>query len=124
MQKKTFSLLVFHGSARKNANDAANEFSRILSAELGCSQFSLCFLKGVAPELSEAIATAAANGEKHLTIIPLFLLPGSHINDDIPAIVRDFSSAHPEVEIVIRKCLVAEEDFAEYVARQIKISNE
>lgn len=120
MQKKTFSLLVFHGSAREIANHAACEFARALSAEHGCIDFSICFLKGFAPELKDAISSAIDSGEKHIHLIPLFLLPGSHTSSDIPGIVKQFSLTHPAIEITIADYLAADPEFIKYVARQIK----
>ena len=120
MQKKTFSLLVFHGSARQGAIDAAAGFAQKLRIEAGCENFAVCYLRGVAPELHDAIAETINSGYQNIRLIPLFLLPGSHITIDIPEIVKKFSVTHPEVKFAIADCLVNDQLFLEFVANSIK----
>lgn len=111
MQNETFSLLVFHGSARSDANNAAFNFAdKIINS--GCHNFSVCFLKGVKPDLQQALTQAAEAGHTRIKIIPLFLLPGSHIQKDIPEIIETARIEFPKLQIIVEKCLV---DWPEFV---------
>jgi len=69
--------------------------------------------------LDEAIKTAIANGYLSLRLIPLFLLPGSHIDEDIPAIVENFRQTNPGIDIKLGSCLVQNRQFIEFVAAEI-----
>lgn len=119
MQKETFSLLVFHGSARSEANMAATEFAKKLQ-DLNCQNFSVCFLKGVSPDLNQALTEAAVAGIIRIRITPLFLLPGSHISRDIPEIVDEAKKKFPQLEISIDKCLVESPEFIDLSAARLK----
>lgn len=123
MQKKTFSLLVFHGSARHSANEAAFCFAQKLRTGENCENFAICFLKGVVPELREALSDAVNAGYRNIKVIPLFLLPGAHITSDIPDIISDFKASHDkasEVSITLYNCLVDDFKFLQLVANTIR----
>ncbi len=122
MQNETFSILIFHGSARSETHSTAQEFARQLSEETGCKNFAVCFLKGVTPDLEEALNTAIMHGWRRLRLLPLFLLPGTHTSYDIPALAAQCQAKNPEAEISIDTCLVKNPGFLQLIAKQIKES--
>ena len=113
------TLLIFHGSAREASGKAATAFVDELRSNKCCSNFSICFLRGAGPDLAQAIATAIAAGHKKLRLLPLFLLPGSHTSEDIPAVVDKLRSDNPDVVFEVSDCLVRNPQFIEFVANQI-----
>lgn len=119
MEPKRHSLLIFHGSARETAGNAAAIFAETLKNQKSLSEFSICFLRGAQPSLENAIETAITSGYTSLRLIPLFLLPGSHIDEDIPEIVEKFRLANPGVTIELGSCLVQNSQFISFVAEQI-----
>ena len=119
MTTATYSLLVFHGSARETAGNAATSFADKLRSTNCHRDFSICFLRGAEPVLDKAIAAVIADGHKKLRLIPLFLLPGSHTSEEIPAIVERFRNENPAVEFEVSECLVHTPQFIEFVANQI-----
>jgi len=119
MAAKKHSLLIFHGSARETAGNAATVFADSLKARDGMTEFSICFLRGAKPSLEEAIDKAIANECSCLRLIPLFLLPGSHIDEDIPEIVKKYRQANPHTTIELGSCLVHNPNFIKFVANEI-----
>jgi len=119
MAARKHSLLIFHGSARETAGNAATVFADSLKARDGMAEFSVCFLRGAKPSLEEAIEEAIANGCSCLRLIPLFLLPGSHIDEDIPAIVKKYRETYPHTTIKLGSCLVHNPNFIKFVADEI-----
>ncbi|MBU1107438.1 MAG: CbiX/SirB N-terminal domain-containing protein [Candidatus Riflebacteria bacterium] len=119
MSVLSHTLLIFHGSARESASNAAVAFAAELSSKRDCSDFSICFLKGAEPDLTLAITNAIAKGYKKLLLLPLFLLPGAHISEDIPAVVDKFKSSNPEVAFQVCDCLTHNPQFIEFVSNQI-----
>ena len=115
MQNKTLFLLLFHGSARKNALTASGEFINSLRKKAPESKIGLCFLRGQKPDLKQALSEAAIQGIKKIYIFQLFLLPGAHVNEDIPGIVKDFEKNHPQISIEILPCLTKLEGFAKMI---------
>lgn len=120
MQKKTISLLLFHGSARKNALIAAEKFREKVRKESGSTDVAICFLRGQKPDLASALDSAVAESFSAINIIPLFLLPGAHVDEDIPGIVEFFKSKSPSVELKLLPCLVDLDEFCEMIVETIK----
>ncbi len=119
MENETFSLLIFHGSARPEANAAAVSFAERLKKRIGKTSFAICFLKGVAPELATTLEEAVARGFRKIRLIPLFLLPGTHNSKDIPAAADVIKNAYPQVEIEILDCLVEMPEFLELIGNKL-----
>ncbi|PKL46108.1 MAG: hypothetical protein CVV42_17660 [Candidatus Riflebacteria bacterium HGW-Riflebacteria-2] len=119
MARKRHALLIFHGSARETASNAAAVFVENLKKQNNPVDFSICFLRGAEPTLEKAIETAIDNGCTSLRLIPLFLLPGSHIDEDIPAIIEKYQLANPHIEFEAGSCLVHNPQFIKFVANEI-----
>lgn len=119
MENETFSLLIFHGSARPEANAAAVSFAERLKKQINGTSFSICFLKGVAPELADSLKEIVARGYRKIRLLPLFLLPGAHTCTDIPAAADAIKSAHPQVKIEILDCLVEIPEFLELISKKL-----
>ncbi len=120
MKNETFSLLIFHGSARPEAYNEAVRFAEKLKNQAGTAAFSICFLKGAQPEVDNAISQAIRDGWTKIQLIPLFLLPGSHTLVDIPEIVNAFKRQFPTIEFNVRDCLVNLPEFVQMVETQLR----
>lgn len=118
MEKKTIYLLLFHGSARPEAFSSANAFTDKLKKG-SRSEIRCCFLRGQKPGLEQAIRDAVNDGYVAIKAIQLFLLPGAHVNEDIPGIVDRYKKEHPEISIELFPCLVELEEFAQMIQQLI-----
>lgn len=116
MEKKTINLLLFHGSARANALESAAGFTKKLREQSG-KAIECCFLRGQQPTLEMALSSALNDGCSKIRLIQLFLLPGSHVDQDIPGIVDEFRQKHPEIEIESFPCLVELDGFASMLVK-------
>ena len=59
-----------------------------------CAYLEIC-----TPSLPEAAAELIAAGARQLRVFPLFLGVGKHAREDLPLLIEDIRSAHPEVLI-------------------------
>lgn len=59
-----------------------------------CAYLEIC-----APTLMQACADLIATGARHLRIFPLFLGVGKHAREDLPLLLEQVRSAHPDVPI-------------------------
>ena len=59
-----------------------------------CAYLEIC-----TPSLPEAAAELIAAGARELRVFPLFLGVGKHAREDLPLLIEDIRSAHPEVGI-------------------------
>ncbi|MEJ7138090.1 sirohydrochlorin chelatase [Amphibiibacter pelophylacis] len=70
---------------------------RLPSAE--STRVQLAFLELMTPSLSEAATHAVQSGAQRIAVAPLFLGAGSHIREDLPALLDDLRQQHPGVQL-------------------------
>lgn len=96
----TPGIVIFaHGSSVPSANEAVREVAQAAARSAPFPLFETAFLEGGRPNLREAVDTLVRKGASPILVIPYFLTLGLHLQRDLPAIVRDISSIHKDVEI-------------------------
>ena len=73
-------------------------------------------------ELSEPDLTTAADalirgGARQLTVLPLFLGVGKHAREDLPVLLEQLASAHPDVTITVRPAVGEDPGLIDAMAR-------
>jgi sirohydrochlorin cobaltochelatase len=63
-------------------------------ALVSCAYLEIC-----TPSLPQAAAGLIAAGARQLRVFPLFLGVGKHAREDLPLLIADLRSAHPDVAI-------------------------
>ena len=58
---------------------------------------SLAFLELMTPSLPEEAALLAARGVREITIVPVFLGQGGHLLRDLPRLVEELRTVHPDL---------------------------
>ena len=111
-------VFIFHGSKSLEVQSAIDKFNAQLIKRLKCP-FSLCFLKGAVPNLNEALEKAVLNGATDIVCFPLFILPGQHICEDIPSIIKDFKSRYPDCNIEQKPSLIENNLFINFIIEAI-----
>jgi sirohydrochlorin ferrochelatase len=87
-----------HGSRVESANQAVREIAARMAAA-GQHAVEPAFLELGDPDLAEATARLAARGASRIVVIPYFLTLGTHMQRDLPRLVRDAASVHGNLEI-------------------------
>lgn len=59
------------------------------------------YLELSTPDLPTAIHTLLARGLRGITVLPLFLGVGKHAREDLPRLVADLQTAHPDVQFTL-----------------------
>ena len=95
-------IIVFaHGSRIASANDAV----RAITAELvKAGSFGLvetAFLELGHPDLAVAVARPVGRGARRIAVIPYFLTLGTHLERDLPALVKKAGQQHQDVDLVV-----------------------
>jgi sirohydrochlorin cobaltochelatase len=94
------ALILFAHGARSPA--WAGPFERlreITAARLPGCTVSLAFLELMTPLLPDEVAALAAGGVSRITIVPVFLGLGGHLQRDLPALVERLRAQHPQLSI-------------------------
>ena len=95
----TAIILFAHGSRdplwRLPIEAVATEIRRRLTAALvSCAYLELC-----SPSLPQAADDMVSAGAKHIRVFPLFLGVGKHAREDLPLIIEEIRSKHPQLRL-------------------------
>ncbi len=96
-------IIVAHGSRVQESNDEVRALAEAVALDLK-SQFSMvtyAFLEIASPLLGEVIEQCAMQGAVQLVVLPYFLAPGRHIQNDIPNIIDEKCKKYPALNIQI-----------------------
>jgi len=93
-------VLFAHGSRVETANQAVRDAAAQL-AERGDHLVEPAFLELGQPDLAGAIARLVDRGAARIVVIPYFLTLGTHLQRDLPKLVRDSIRAHQDVEFEV-----------------------
>ncbi len=98
----TRSLILFAHGARAASWAAPFERLRALTAaRMPEVPVSLAFLELMEPRLPEQVATLVASGVTDITIVPVFLGQGGHLLRDLPLMVDQLRTDHPQLSIMV-----------------------
>lgn len=83
-------LYIAHGSRREAANHKFVSFIKKVMGQTNDPVQAFGFLEHAEPSVEKAIEDCIALGADKITVVPVFLLPGIHVSEDIPAIFRKY----------------------------------
>lgn len=95
-----------------------------LRAQLPAHTVGHGFLEFAEPGIPESLADLRARGATRIAALPLTLFEGAHALNDIPALLRDFEAAHPEISLRYGRAFGIEEKLLEIVADRIRETEE
>jgi sirohydrochlorin ferrochelatase len=70
-------------------------------AETGGYVTEPAFLELGQPDLSGAVSRLAARGASHIVVLPYFLTLGTHLQRDLPVLVKEAALKYPDVTVSI-----------------------
>lgn len=124
MRKKAL-IIVDHGSAVEEANEALAEVTRLLKSDEKC-RFDIiryCHMELAEPTVSQAFDECVAEGASHIVVHPFFLVPGKHSKQDIPRMVAEAASKHKGVSYYVTEPLGVHEKIIEVVLERANSKN-
>jgi sirohydrochlorin ferrochelatase len=72
-------------------------------------------LELAAPSVAEALARCAAEGEREVDVLPLFLIPGRHSTHDLPEQIALAAERHPELALRLLEPLGSRPEIADLI---------
>lgn len=101
MNQETGYIVFAHGSRMESANEAVRKVAADFSRREGGSPAETAFLELGTPDLAGAVAALAQRGVKEVVVLPYFLTLGTHMQRDLPKLVQDALSGHPDMTIAV-----------------------
>jgi sirohydrochlorin ferrochelatase len=120
MQRKKTGVIVFtHGSRLKEGNDIMVRLVDKLRAQLGSDLVEPCFMELAEPDIPTAIGKLVARGCDHIFGYAFFLVPGRHLQKDIPEIIEATLANHPGVTYQITEPMMDDPALLEMVRSRV-----
>ena len=118
--KKTGVVLFTHGSKLAEANDAEVRVAKELRRRLTADLIEPAFMELSDLTIPAAIEKLVAAGCTHIFGYALFLVPGRHLTEDIPAIFTRALKNHPGVTYEISAPMLDDPALIDLLAKRIK----
>jgi len=75
------------------------------------------FLERTEPDLATTVGELVQQGVNHITVVPMFLGVGRHAREDMPLLVSDLRSVHPQVCFTLNPSVGEEPAVIDLLAR-------
>lgn len=113
-------ILLSHGSKVKASNEASFEVLEKLRGKI--EHIELAFLELAEPDFESAVRLLKESGVSSIKVLPLFLAPGKHVREDVPAL-REMCVQKYEVEITVLEHIGANDGYIKLI-EAILLDNE
>ena len=92
-------ILIDHGSRREEARRHLEELAERIRERAPELLVRIAHMELAEPTLEQAVGDCASSGARTILVHPFFLVPGRHLTEDIPALVRAAAARFPETDI-------------------------
>ena len=94
-------IVVGHGSRSDDAKEVFVEIVNALKEKLADKNVDGCFMEISKPYIPAKIDEMYKTGVRDFTILPYFLIPGIHIKEDIPEILREAKAKYGDITVAL-----------------------
>lgn len=102
---KRVLILLDHGSRRSEAHEHLEFLAQTVREREPSLSVLIAHMEHASPSLEEAIATCACRGAREVWVHPMFLAPGRHLTEDIPAFTEAAARRHPDLSVRLTPAL-------------------
>jgi sirohydrochlorin ferrochelatase len=120
MQRKTGVIIVTHGSQSAPGNNVLGQMAERLRVRLGTNLIEPCFMELGDSSIPVAIERLIARGCNHIFVCAFFLVPGKHLQEDIPAIIEEALRSHQGVTYEVTGPMLNDPGLFELVAQRLE----
>ena len=117
-------LLVGHGSKLGGSSDALNQVLESLREKEPSTFFQAAFLEIQPPNIPQGIEHCLNQGADEVIVIPYFVQAGKHVAQDIPRIVSEAKTKHPDKNICLAEYLSFDDRIVSVVEDRIRLARE
>lgn len=94
------AVYIGHGSRSNEGNKQFISFIEEVMAKTPMDVTAYGFLENAKPSVMEAVERCIWRGASEITVIPVLLLPGIHVNVDLPEILETVKQKHLDVDVL------------------------
>jgi len=115
MAANTSLLVVFHGSRAQGARREAKRFCERLARNGEWERVAVAWVQIGEPTVAQALEDLAAAGAKRIVVAPMLVLPGRHLDADVPRLIEAFRAKWPGCFVALAPSLTRIKGFAELI---------
>jgi sirohydrochlorin cobaltochelatase len=75
------------------------------------------FLELTSPDLPTCVQKMSEQGLTHISVVPMFLGIGKHAREDLPQIMQELKSSHPNIQFDLRRAIGEEPELTLAMAK-------
>ena len=120
MRRKTGIIVFTHGSRLKAGNEVMLQLVEQIRERTGYEHIEACFMELGKPLIPVALRKLVRQGCNHIFGYALFLVPGSHLQEDIPFIFEQTLKKHPGVTWEVSPPMMSDPMMVDFVAKHIE----
>jgi len=113
-------MLLSHGSRRPEANEEILAIGSLVQERDPERVYQTAFMSFGSPGIGESIDTLVRSGIERIIVMPLFLVTGNHIAQDIPEELDVHRQRLPGIEIVMAQHLAGHPGLVDIVLDRIQ----
>ncbi|ABO51211.1 cobalamin (vitamin B12) biosynthesis CbiX protein [Desulforamulus reducens MI-1] len=117
-------IVLAHGSRYPKANQEIFQITEQVKIIGGITSVETCFLQFGQPTLPQVVEEMNRTGIKAVTVVPLLLAVGSHIQEDLPELLKEQKKRYPHMTFRLAPHLGADRRIAEIVIDRMKQGSE
>jgi sirohydrochlorin cobaltochelatase len=120
MARKTGVIIFTHGSRLKAGNETMLKLVEQIRQHAGYEHIEPCFMELGKPLIPVALKKLVKQGCTHIFGYALFLVPGSHLQEDVPFIFEQTLKKYPGVTWEISPPMMNDPLMVEFVANHVE----
>ncbi len=115
-------LIVAHGSRNPNSNRETEALTEaVRGRELDYEIVEHAYLELAEPNIPAATAGLINRGVDSITLVPLFLASGNHVERDMPAILDELKNSYPKSRFSMTAHIGANTSFADLIVKHVAV---
>jgi len=112
-------VIIDHGSVRPEAHAHLLWISEQVKERAPELRVYIAHMELAEPSIEAAIDAAVHDAASEILVHPLFLVPGRHLTQDIPALIQQASQRHPALRIQMTDALGSVPELADVILRTL-----
>ncbi len=98
-------IILGHGSRAAGAADDMEHVAAALRSRHPAATIRVAHMELCEPTLGTVIGELAGQGCAEILVLPYFLHRGNHLREDIPGLLRDLTTRHPGLRLILGRHL-------------------
>lgn len=116
---KTALILFAHGARDPEWASPMRRVCAAVNAQAPALRVELAFLEFMSPELAPCAEALLAEGFERIVVLPMFIARGGHLKRDVPLLLDELRSRHPQVRFELATAVGEAEPIVQAMAAHV-----